>query len=547
MEERKEHPALKILEPKIKSESERLLKKNYFIMKLLNDIGCYLDKEFNTLKEFDMEAHFETLIELSNYFQILCEEKIEKRIPLHLIFILIVQIDDLDQHFENLIKYIMQIFLSDNYCKIQKSILDKIMDVELKYCLKKERFSFVLNYSKKFVGDILILFDILCYCFNEEENDYYLLKYVLQDLKEKYSKVIIIDTLLDSIKINKENYFNLLNQLLELNYEQIYSTQVLIYKDSKFQMREPSNEELDSYYKSDFDSKDDKKKKKKKKKKNNNLLAKNTFEQSEQKKEFNIEIDKDSSKISPNNQVTKETISKDIDISQMSQMEKYLYNNLNEVKNELATTNNKLAITNNELATTKNELATTKNELGNKINELGTTINELVTTNNKLNNLEKKYSELKMSVDSLKLELKKIKIRSIYKGVIDIFCHIYNINLNNNYYNKLNELLYVLEKYTENNKIKELKQFLIDIYYYLQKGNVLAHSIEENLTPLEMIFPLIEKDSKKNYLNTKAILQKLSFNKPLSQALNNYYSLKDKKKLIENINFSLKELEQELL
>ena len=157
MEERKEHPALKLLEPKIKNESERLLKKNYFIMKLLNDIGCYLDKEFNTLKEFDMEAHFETLTELSNHFQILCEEKIEKRFPLHLIFILIVQIDDLDQHFENLINYIMQIFLSDNYCKIQKSILDKIMNDELKYCLKKERFSFVLNYKS-----IILHHDVKC-------------------------------------------------------------------------------------------------------------------------------------------------------------------------------------------------------------------------------------------------------------------------------------------------------------------------------------------------------------------------------------------------
>ena len=525
MEERKEHPALKLLEPKIKNESERLLKKNYFIMKLLNDIGCYLDKEFNTLKEFDMEAHFETLTELSNYFQILCEEKIEKRFPLHLIFILIVQIDDLDQHFENLINYIMQIFLSDNYCKIQKSILDKIMNDELKYCLKKERYSFVLNYSKKFVGDILILFDILCYCFNEEENDYYLLKYVLQDLKEKYQKVIIQDSILDSIKINNENYFVLLNQLLELNYEEIYSIQILIYKDSKFQMREPSNEELDSYYKSDYDSRD-KKKKKKKKKNNNNLLSNNSFEQNEQKKEFNVVTDKDSSKISSNNQATKDTISKDIDISKMSPMEMFLYNNLNEFKNELTTTKSELASTKSELATTNNKLA---------------------TTNNKLKKMDKNYSELKISVDSLKLELKKIKIRSIYKGVIDIFCHVYNINLNNNYYNKLNDLLYVFENYTENQKIKELKQFLIDIYYYLQKGNVLAHSIEDNLTPIEMIFPLIEKDSKKNYLNTKAILQKLSFNKPLSQALNSYYSLKDKKKLIENINFSLKELEQELL
>ena len=98
-----------------------------------------------------------------------------------------------------------------------------------------------------------------------------------------------------------------------------------------------------------------------------------------------------------------------------------------------------------------------------------------------------------MSVDSLKL--KKIKILSLYKAIIDIFCHVYCINLNNNYYNKLNDLFYVLEDYTENNKIKELKQFLIDIYYYLQKSNMLVHSFEDNLTPLEMIFPLIEKDS----------------------------------------------------
>ena len=203
----------------------------------------------------------------------------------------------------------------------------------------------------------------------------------------------------------------------------------------------------------------------------------------------------------------------------MSPMEMFLYNNLNEFKNELTTTKSELATTNNKLA----------------------------TTNNKLKKMDKNYSELKISVDSLKLELKKIKIRSIYKGVIDIFCHVYNINLNNNYYNKLNDLLYVFENYTENNKIKELKQFLIDIYYYLQKGNVLAHSIEDNLTPIEMLFPLIEKDSKKIYLNTKAIFQKLSFNKPLLQALNSYSSLKDKKKFIENINFSLKELEQEFL
>ena len=70
---------------------------------------------------------------------------------------------------------------------------------------------------------------------------------------------------------------------IELNYEEIYNVKILIYKDLKFQMREPSNEELNSYFKSNFNSKD-----KKRKKKNNNLLTKNSSEQKEQKKEDNV-------------------------------------------------------------------------------------------------------------------------------------------------------------------------------------------------------------------------------------------------------------------
>ena len=89
---------------------------------------------------------------------------------------------------------------------------------------------------KKFVGDILILFDILSYCLTEEDNNY-LIKRVLEDLKEIYKNVIIPDSLLDSIEIKKENYFKLLNQLLELNYEEIKTTKILIFKKLKFEMK----------------------------------------------------------------------------------------------------------------------------------------------------------------------------------------------------------------------------------------------------------------------------------------------------------------------
>lgn len=75
----------------------------------------------------------------------------------------------------------------------------------------------------------------------------------------------------------------------------------------------------------------------------------------------------------------------------------------------------------------------------------------------------------------------------------------------------------------------------------------MAHSKEENLTPLDLIFPLIEKNSKKNYSKTKEIFQKFSFNESLNYVLNNSYSLKDNKTLKEKINFSLKDLEEQLL
>ena len=53
-----------------------------------------------------------------------------------------------------------------------------------------------------------------------------------------------------------------------------------------------------------------------------------------------------------------------------------------------------------------------------------------------------------------------------------------------------------LGKYKKNEAINELSIFLQNIYYYLHKGNLLAHSIDENLTPLELIFQIVESDKK---------------------------------------------------
>ena len=487
--ETKEYPALILLESKIKAESERLLRKNTFILKLLNEIGGYLDKEFSPLKEFDIEAHLEILTDLFNAFVPLCNNKMEKRIPLHLIFILLGQIDDLHQHFENLINYSKQILMSENYLKIQQSIFDEILNNELKYCLNEEQCVFALNYSKKFVGDILIFLDIISYCFHDDE-DRHLLKQVLEDLGEKYEKVIIPKSILSSIVIEEDNYYGLLNQLLELDYEKVNDVGILIFEDMKFQIKVPSINELAEYFKSNSENKKKNQNKKKK------LTKKNSKEQNDGINKQN----QDSSNVIPSNvQKPENTVSVNIDITKFTEVERYLYDELKCVKNDL------------------------------KI-------------------VKKQNVDMKVTMNAMKLELKKIKIRSLYKGIIDIFCHVYNVNLNNNYYNKLNDLLYEFDiRYEENPKIKELKNFLYDVYYYLQKGNVLAHSIKEDITPLEMIFSSIEKENKKDYDNTKKILSSLSFNDTLNQVLNKYYSLKDKKKLIKNINFSLKNLEEKLL
>ena len=43
------------------------------------------------------------------------------------------------------------------------------------------------------------------------------------------------------------------------------------------------------------------------------------------------------------------------------------------------------------------------------------------------------------------------------------------------------------------------------MYFYLQKGNCLAHSIDDESTPLEKIFSMIEKDKKLSYPEVKKL------------------------------------------
>ena len=463
---------LKLIDQEIEKENELLLKNNTFILKVLNKIGCSLSKNFVKISDFNLDVNLTDFNELFDYFYSLCEKNPEKDMCLLLISYVILQTKDLNENYQNLINDIMEVVLIDNYLYNQDNrfkLLDKIKN-DLKLCLSKEQNSFIMNYSKLFGLNIIILFEIMTYFFSDNMNKD-LLCFTIKDLKKNYPELIISDSITDLEHID----INYLNQLLSLKFSN--DSNILIFENSKFIIRKPTNNELLNYFNEDFEDKKQTKPKDVKSKK----LKKQIKEEN-----------KDS-----NTQVNREISLQNIDYNKLTVIEKYLINELNK---------------------TKEEIETLKNEMKNS----------------------------KMRIGMLETDLKKIKIRSLYKGIIDAFVHVYKINPENNYYNKLNDLLNELNESPRNQTIEEFKTFLLDIYSYLKKGNFLAHNIDENISPLDLIFSLLEKDMKKEYPKVKSILKKLSFDEILKYARNNYYSLKDKNDLINHIKFSLKNL-QDLL
>ena len=450
----KENLDLKLIDQEIEKENELLLKKNTFILKVLNKIGYSLSKNFVKISHFNLDVNLTDFNELFDYFYSLCEKNPEKDMCLHLISYVILQTKDLNENYQNLINDIMEVVLIDNYLNNQDNrfkLLDKLIENDLKLCLSKEQNSFIMNYSKLFGLNIIILFEIMTYFFSDNMNKD-LLCFTIKDLKKNYPELIISDSITDLEHID----INYLNQLLSLKFSN--NSNILIFENSKFIIRKPTSNELLNYFNEDFEDK--------KQTKPKNVKSKKLKKQIK-------EENKDS-----NTQVNREISLQNIDYNKLTVIEKYLINELNKIKEEIETL--------------KNEMKSSK-----------------------------------MRIGMLETDLKKIKIRPLYKGIIDAFAYIYKINLDNNYYNKLNYLLNELNKSPQNQAIEEFQNFLLDIYSYLKKGNFLAHNIDENINPLDLIFSLLEKDMKKEYPKVKSILKKLTFDNILKYDINNYYSLKD--------------------
>ena len=75
-----------------------------------------------------------------------------------------------------------------------------------------------------------------------------------------------------------------------------------------------------------------------------------------------------------------------------------------------------------------------------------------------------------------------------------MFASVYKIKIDDYYYNKLTAILKELNKYPENNKVNELKEFLLNVYSSLKTGNSMVYTFKENIIPLNLIFSELKKE-----------------------------------------------------
>ena len=422
---------LEIIEQRAEADAKVLLSKNKFILNILNSIGSFLDKNFDKIKEFNIEANVEVLQTFHEYFFDKCKNSEEMWTSLDIIFSLIRKYEYLDENKENLITELMSIFSEKKFTKNEKvSFMEKLLKNNLKLCLKKEQYEFLTGYNQLFLLELSEFLDILFFIISDD-NDQHLTKRVLEVLRKNFQNVIIPESLIETLNFEPGNSCKYLNQLIRLNLE-VDEQYVLFFENSLFKLRRSSIDECleyinDSSKKKTSKSKKTKKKNKKEEQKNKEGETKNKKEvpKNEEDNAKNILINKKASQDIGNDQIFNDL---NIDINNIvDPIQKYLLSNieklnqeLNQVKSELAETKDKLSIINEESAAAKKESADAKKESEE--------------TKTELEKVKKANMSMQVKISNLELDLKKIKIRSIFKGIIDIFASVFNIELNDYYY-----------------------------------------------------------------------------------------------------------------
>ena len=143
---------LEYLDQKAEKESKMLLKKNKFILNVLNTLGQYLNPYYIIIKEFDIEVNLTSFMELMDSFCINCNNSKVKELSIRLISFLILQIIELNESYEKIINELMQIVLKENYLMDKQNVLKlyKLTEKEFKKILKNEQNDLISNFNKLF-------------------------------------------------------------------------------------------------------------------------------------------------------------------------------------------------------------------------------------------------------------------------------------------------------------------------------------------------------------------------------------------------------------
>ena len=193
-------------------------------------------------------------------------------------------------------------------------------------------------------------------------------------------------------------------------------------------------------------------------------------------------------------------------------------NKINELTSQINVLNK-----NDEIKTNKiNELDKNDKNKENQIKEMKANIKKSKTIiKNTKNNFEK------LTKDSIKIEneLKSIKLRDVFRNIIDLFCKAYQISLDYNYITKFVEIKIKISKQPikEDEKIN-LINFFEKIYFKYQFGNKNAHTIDLSQSIIDQVFAYIDPKNELGNVkikfdkgNMNSLLKKNAFNR-----LNNF-------------------------
>ena len=508
-------------------KAENLENKNTFIKNVLNKIGHYLDKDFTTIYSFNYQSNTALFSKLIYDFIYICElnkKRIEKELAIKLIYNIIKNKDEININYENFINSIVQVIISDEYIKNEHIFINKLINTDLKLCLTEDQYNIIKKYKEKLEMNIISLFNILI-CFFKDSSEKDLLRYMMENLKEKYGiKLIVFVPIFDLIDIKKEDYIKYINQLLELNYESIVEVKILVFENYHFQLRIPTIDELITYINEDSQINDIKEVKKYS---NNNTLKK-------VKNQFlsNGNYDRNDVKI---NKTTKVSFGYNFDINKLDPQWKHILKMMKEINDE----SNHIKEGMNNLKDGMNNLKDGINELKNENKKFDEEIKNIKTNQKKL---EEKLDILKPGTLNLKpkerpfrTKLKKNNIRSLYKAILDIFINIFGLNLNDKYYIKIKNIIYELNNLPQTKKVNELKNLLFKVYSGIQEVNYLMHLDQDELS-----YSLNKMDE----IIDNPIIKNLSLNEAIKSIYGDILSPFKISQIIENVKLSKEKLKE---